>query len=321
MTAQGIKYSELVPTVQTRLESFKLSVPLSYNVSMSELTTFRVGGIAEVLARPRNTDELSEVLLAARELGIRPFILGGGANIVVADDGVSGIVIHTGSLSGISVEKSSVRAGAGEQISDVSHAAADAALSGLDFIYAMPGSTGGAVWMNARCYDGEIAGILGEVKSIYIDGERVGEVERYVPRAEDFAYKISPFQDGRRVITEVRFDLMSGPDGSEAIWRRMEHHEADRRAKGHFHSPCAGSIFKNNRAFGEPSGKIIDRCGLRGRQVGGARISDWHGNIIINTGDATASDIHRLMTETREQVYRDTGFLLEPEVLFVGDWT
>jgi len=288
---------------------------------MESLTTFRVGGPAEALIRPRSTEELAAVLRACTALEIEPFVLGGGANIVVSDRGIPGVVIHTGNLLGLRVEGEMLIAGAGEAVSDASRAAAEAELAGLDFIYAMPGSTGGAVWMNARCYDGEIAPILAEVHSVHVDHHRAGEVETYAAEEADFGYKRSPFQDGRRIITEVRFRLHREPGSRARLLETMHDHEADRRAKGHFDAPCAGSIFKNNREFGEPSGKIIDRCGLRGYQIGGARISDVHGNIIINTGSAAAADIHALMTETRERVYRDTGFLLEPEVLFVGDWT
>jgi UDP-N-acetylmuramate dehydrogenase len=101
----------------------------------------------------------------------------------------------------------------------------------------------------------------------------------------------------------------------------MREIEEDRRGKGHFAAPCAGSIFKNDRQFGEPSGKIIDRVGLRGLRHGGAQVSSGHGNIIINTGTASARDIRDLVTEVQDQVYRETGHLLDPEVLFLGDWT
>lgn len=287
---------------------------------MESLTTFRVGGPAEVLARPRSTAELVEILRACAELEVKPFVFGGGANIVVADRGIPGVVIHTGLLLGTEVAGERLTVGAGEPISDVSRVAAEAELAGLEFIYAMPGTTGGAVWMNARCYGGEIASVLAEVRFLLLDRGHEGEPGVYTSNTEDFAYKVSPFQDGRRIITEVIFALRYERDARERLFAEMSDHEADRRAKGHFDAPCAGSVFKNNREFGEPSGRIIDRCGLRGTQIGGARISDRHGNIIINTGGASAADIRALVTETRERVYRETGLLLEPEVLFVGDW-
>ncbi len=303
-------------TVQRRLEKFKLEAPITYNESLAELTTFRVGGPAEVLARPQSTEQTASVLAAAASESIPVFVLGGGANIVVSDRGISGLVLYTGDMRHVSTAGSIFRAEAGARISDAAATAANWQLRGLDFIFAMPGSVGGAVWMNARCYGGEIASILRRVEYLHLDGTP-GE---YVARSDDFAYKISPFQDGKRVITAAEFNLTEASGERDALWRRMREIEEDRRAKGHFAAPCAGSIFKNNRAYGEPSGKIIDRVGLRGLRNGSAMVSEGHGNIIINTGGASAWDIRMLVTDVQKRVYRTTGFRLEPEVLFVGDW-
>lgn len=303
-------------TVQRRFEKFKLSCPVLFDQPLAEMTTFQVGGPADILARPRSVAELQEVLLAAGEAEIPTTVLGGGANIVVSDRGIRGLVVWLGDLNRINLSEGGVVAGAGADISAVAAFAADHERSGLEFIYAMPGSTGGAVWMNARCYGGEIAPLLDQVE--YVD--RSGAAGVYVPRAEDFAYKVSPFQDGQRLITAVSFRLQPAPGCREQMWAEMLAHEEDRRAKGHFTYPCAGSIFKNDRRFGQPSGRIIDELGLRGRQRGAARVSDQHGNIIVNTGAARAADIRELTLEIRDVVRERTGFELEPEVLFIGDW-
>lgn len=304
-------------TVARSLAKFKLSTPLIHDAPLAPRTTFRVGGPADVLAVPRSADELAALLHAAAEAAIPVTLLGGGANVVIADAGIRGLVIATVGLRGLSVDSSDgtlVTAGSGEPISDVAAFAADTGLAGLDFIYAMPGTAGGAVWMNARCYDGEIAPILHAVHFVARDGT----TGVYHPHPDDFGYKISPFQDGARIITSVTFRLRRG-DGA-ALWRRMRELEADRTAKGHFDAPCAGSIFKNNRAFGAPSGRILDELGVRGQRVGGAAVSDRHANIIVNTGTATATDIRILVTELQELVMRRRGFHLEPEVLFPGEW-
>lgn len=328
--------------LQWEREKFKLEEPMEFDVPLAPWTTFRVGGPADALARPRSEEELIRLIRFARKSGIPITVLGGGANVVVGDAGIRGLVILTTGLDRIRREENRLYVGAGKPISDASAFAAEHGLAGLAFIYAMPGTTGGAIWMNARCYDGEIAPILREVRYLDIEGcgeredlhgaaragafgERRGArppgdhavgVYQVVP--EDFSYKISPFQDGRRIILEGVFDL--APSGGRDLWSEMRDHEDDRRRKGHFDAPCAGSIFKNNRAFGEPSGKIIDRLGLRGTQVGGARVSDLHGNIIINTGTASAGDIRTLTELVRERVRAETGFILEPEVLFIGEW-
>ena len=297
-------------------KNINLRVPLRYDAALADYTTFRVGGPADVLALPRTEAELYDVVAVAATADIPLTILGGGANVVVSDAGIRGIVLVTTELSRITIEGTIITAGSGAAISAVAATAADNELAGLDWIYAMPGSAGGAVWMNARCYGGEIADVLSSVS--YID--KSGARGIYKPVAADFDYKISPFQDGRRIITSISFFLSAEKGMREELWERMRGIEADRRSKGHFDAPCAGSIFKNDRRIGEPSGAIIDRLGLRGLGRGGARISPNHGNIIINTGAATAGDIRALVTEVQDRVYRRLGHNLEPEVLFIGEW-
>jgi UDP-N-acetylmuramate dehydrogenase len=282
-------------------------------------TTFQVGGPADLYFRPETVDEVTQIVHAAREENIPLFVLGGGANILVSDRGIRGIVLDTAAFASVRFEAQAdgsmlFRAGAGMAVSDASAEAAGQNLSGMAFIYAMPGSVGGAVWMNARCYGASISDILVHVD--YID--EAGSFHHYIPQAEDFAYKISPFQGRRTVILEAAFRLL--PGSAELLWKEMREVEADRRKKGHFAAPCAGSVFKNNREFGAPSGRIIDGLGLRGFSIGGAKVSDLHANIVVNTGSATAADIKAVMDHLQQSVLRERGFLLDPEVLLVGEW-
>ena len=277
-------------------------------------TTFRVGGPADLFARPADAGDVAALLAWANEHEVPWFALGGGSNILVSDRGVRGLVIDTTSLSGIRVEGTTLTAGAGEPVSDVAAFAADRALAGLDFIYAMPGSTGGAVWMNARCYGGEISDVLAGVDLVEPRGER----GHYAPQTDDFGYKRSPFMSRAAIMTSVSFRLRPGEP--EELWPAMRAHEADRRAKGHFAAPCAGSVFKNNRAFGRPSGAIIDSLGLRGHTIGRAKVSDLHANIVVNTGGATASEIRGVVEHVEQEVAARLGLTLEREVLYVGDW-
>lgn len=286
---------------------------------MSEHTTFQVGGPADVYLRPRTVEEATQIIHAAREENVPLFVLGGGANILVSDRGIRGIVLDTAEFSSVSFDaqpdgSTLFRAGAGMPVSEASAEAAGRNLSGMAFIYAMPGSVGGAVWMNARCYGASIADILVHVD--YIDEE--GTFHHYLPREEDFAYKVSPFQGRRTVIVEAGFRLLPGT--AEVLWKEMHEVEADRGEKGHFAAPCAGSVFKNNRKFGAPSGRIIDGLGLRGFSIGGAKVSDLHANIVVNTGSATAADIRAVIDHLQQSVLRERGFRLDPEVLLVGDW-
>jgi len=134
----------------------------------------------------------------------------------------------------------------------------------------------------------------------------------------EFSYKRSPFQGRGDFILSAAFQLSHG--NTKEILARMDTNRRDREEKGHYRFPSAGSVFKNNPDFGKPAGKIIDELGLRGLQTGGARIADWHGNFIINTGGARAKDIRALTEEAAARVKQATGFILEPEILFVGSW-
>ncbi|TVR67348.1 MAG: UDP-N-acetylmuramate dehydrogenase [Spirochaetaceae bacterium] len=300
------------------MEKFKPDCPVEYGTPLAPYTTFRVGGPAEVLAHPRNVEELARLVRFQKEAGVPLTVLGGGANVVVSDRGIRGLVVHTGKLHGIRHEGTTLYVAAGTPISEAAAYAADHDLGGLAFIYAMPGSTGGAIWMNARCYDGEIAPILEKTRYLSLEEHDFCTVGTYQTRREEFGYKISPFQRGTRVILEATFRLT--PGRRSLLWEEMRDHEEDRRRKGHFLAPCAGSIFKNNRAFGAPSGRIIDQLGLRGRQHGGARVSDLHGNIIVNHGNATAREIRELVEYVQQQVELERGIRLEPEILFLGEW-
>jgi UDP-N-acetylmuramate dehydrogenase len=290
---------------------------LNYNEPMSRHTSFRVGGPADLFIRP-GADVFPEyaalVLESARIEGIPLFILGGGANIVVSDRGIRGVVLDTGGWRGAAAEGTALTLRAGTTVDGAVEAAAAAGLGGLEFLAGMPGNVGGAVWMNARCYERSVSGVLASTEILDESG-----VRRWVPaRPEDFGYKKSPFQGQSSLILAARFALEPRPEAE--IRGEMAEHRRDREAKGHYRRPSAGSVFKNNRDFGEPTGKIIDELGLRGLAVGGAQVAPWHGNIIINTGNASAADIRALTEETARRVRAARGFMLEPEILFVGDW-
>ncbi|MDR2630588.1 MAG: UDP-N-acetylmuramate dehydrogenase [Spirochaetaceae bacterium] len=290
---------------------------LAYDEPMSRHTTFRAGGPADLFIRPEGEGFPAYAALlreSAGTEGIPLFILGGGANILVSDRGLRGVVLDTGGWRGAVAEASGLLVRSGTPVDEAVEAAAAAGLGGLEFLAGMPGTIGGAVWMNARCYDRSVSDVLKETEILDEAGAR-----RWIPaRPEDFGYKKSPFQGQRALIFSARFALTPRPEAE--IRREMEEHRRDREAKGHYRYPSAGSVFKNNRAFGKPTGKLIDELGLRGLAIGGAMIAPWHGNIIINTGNARASEIRALTEETAARVKAALGFTLEPEILFAGDW-
>jgi UDP-N-acetylmuramate dehydrogenase len=205
-----------------------------------------------------------------------------------------------------------VRAGTG--MDALVDAAVEQGRGGLEFLAGMPGTLGGAVWMNARCMEKSISDMLIETEIVDETGKHL-----ILPYKDgDFSYKKSPFQGREVLILSAKFRVYERE--AEEIRREAESLRRDREAKGHFRAPSAGSAFKNNRAFGKPAGKIIDELGLRGFSVGGAAVAPWHGNFIINTGNATAEDIRALVNAVTEKVRAARGFVLEPEILFVGDW-
>jgi UDP-N-acetylmuramate dehydrogenase len=281
---------------------------------MAEHTSFRIGGPADVYVVPADAREAAQVQgLCARE-SVPCFLLGGGTNVLVSDRGIRGVVIDLSHLSGIDVEGTSIIARGGTPVSDVAAAALDSCLTGMEFAYALPGSVAGAVWMNARCYEKEISDILSFVE--HLDSDFTSR--RYVMRKDDWAYKKSPFQAIRGAILTAGFTL--APGDPVRIRAEMQDHKQDRGRKGHFLFPCAGSVFKNNRAFGAPTGKLIDSLGLKGTWAGGARVAPFHGNIIVNADKARASDVLSLIELLESEVRRRLGFELEREVILVGDW-
>ncbi len=292
----------------------KIQGRVSFDVPLAPLTSYRVGGPADVLVSPAGPEDIAAVLSLARKEGIPHFVLGGGANILISDRGIRGIVLHMTSIDELTLSEGGLTVGAGREMSEVSERAAAASLGGLEFIFSMPGSVGGAIWMNARCYGSSISDVL-EWTEVVDEDLKLTVVPR---RPGDFEYKSSPFQGRDQVIVRARFALRA--DLTSSLLKVMEANRADRARKGHFFAPSAGSVFKNNHAFGDPSGKIIDRLGLRGFRIGGAQVSPYHANIIINSGGATAIDIETLIRHVAARVKDELGFELEREVVSVGEW-
>jgi UDP-N-acetylmuramate dehydrogenase len=336
----------------------KINIPLPrfgefrYDEPMALHTTFRIGGPADLWVKPAAEifpEYAAELLALTRREGIPVFVLGGGANLVVADKGIRGVVLDTGCWSGwefgaapgLGGGAANARLAPGEPVCEggpvqsaaagdgvlrvrsgtvmdaLVDAAAEQGWAGPEFLAGMPGTIGGAVWMNARCGEKSISDILIGTEIIDFSGESVKRL--WVPyEAGDFSYKKSPFQNMDAMILSVEFSIKTGD--SHKLRRDLEALRRDREVKGHYRAPSAGSAFKNNRAFGKPTGKIIDELGLRGYAVGGAAVAPWHGNFIINNGYATAEDVRALVESLIEKVRVALGISLEPEILFVGDW-
>jgi UDP-N-acetylmuramate dehydrogenase len=303
-------------------------VSVRYNEPMKDHTTFKVGGPADCLISAGCegfTRFCINVLSCCRYEKIPVFILGGGANIVVSDKGIRGIVLDMGAWTGESVSDSYSEGEmvfkSGTSMDEAVDTACAAGFSGLEFLAGMPGTLGGAIWMNARCYGSEIADVLNWVEVISREQETKNEYVIKKIDIEDtsgFAYKQSPFQKMDCIILNAAFKLKKGD--KEKMLVKTNEYRNDRKEKGHYLFPCAGSAFKNNRNFGKPSGQIIDELGFKNFQIGGAQIAPFHGNIVINKDNAAATDIRTLMNEIASKVKEKTGFILEAEILFVGEW-
>lgn len=290
---------------------------LHFNEPMSKHTTFKTGGPADIYCAPADVEELKNILKEVNLTNTPKYIIGGGANLLVSDHGLRGIVIDTCELNAVRLtEDGDLQCGAGLVMDKAADAALDGGFSGFDSFFGMPGTVGGAVWMNARCYGVSISDLIISVEYI-IPGE---EKTRILKSTEmKFDYKKSIFQEKDWIILEAGFKLL--PGNKNEIRRTMDKNRADRENKGHYAGPSAGSIFKNNRSFGKPSGAIIDSLSLRGSSAGGAIISKEHANIFMNTGSATSADILNLIRRTQKKVMEAYGFELEPEIQLIGDFT
>ena len=209
------------------------------------------------------------------------------------------------------VKDNIVCAEAGAKISNLAEFSCKSFLSGLEYFFGMPGTTGGSIYMNARCFGQSVSDILSKVTFI----NKEGELSDYKADKNDFGYKVSPFQNNENVIISAEFTLEE--NRKTDLFEKMAEFKKEREAKGHYAYPSAGSVFKNNRDFGQPSGKLIDSLGLRGFAVGGAMVSTLHANIIVNRGNALAKDVKELVTIIQEKVYNAYGYLLEREIIYI----
>ena len=278
---------------------------------MSRHTSFRIGGPARLMALPRSRKEAAAAVKAARELGVRPFYLGNGSNLLVADRGYEGFILKTGGLDQVREVNRRLRAESGIPLSRLAVAAVDRGLAGLEFAHGIPGSLGGAVTMNAGAYGGEMVQVLTAVT--FLDGE--GNVVTLPAEECHLTYRHSDFTEHpERLILEAEFDLPQG-DGAESR-AKVEDLARRRKEKQPLEWPSAGSTFK--RPQGYFAAALIEECGLKGIRVGDAQVSEKHAGFVINRGTATCADVLALTELIQETVLREKGISLELEVRTLG---
>lgn len=278
---------------------------------MARHTTFRVGGPARLMAFPKDKKEIKAAVRAADQMGIVPFFLGNGSNLLVADKGIEAFVIKTGGLDQTREVNRRLRAECGIPLSRLAVAALGRGLTGLEFAHGIPGSLGGAVVMNAGAYGGEMVQVLTAVTYLDKHGQ-----EHTVPASEcSLTYRHSMFTDHPEwLVLEAEMELEQGD--AEEIRAKMEDLAQRRKSKQPLEYPSAGSTFK--RPEGYFAAALIEQCGLKGLTVGGAQVSEKHAGFVINRGGATCADILKLTEQIKETVLRETGVTLELEVRTLG---
>ncbi len=285
-------------------------IPFKENEPLAAHCTFKIGGPAEVFVLPETEQQLCAAVALCKEQAVRYYLLGNGSNILFADAGYRGAVIDTTAMkTELTIDGTQVTAGAGLRLSALCTAALENSLAGLEFAYGIPGTVGGAVYMNAGAYGGEVKDVLTAVRYLTAEGETVE-----APAAElDLSYRHSVFEENGGCILSAGFRLEQGDPA--AIKARMNELMAKRVEKQPLDKPSAGSTFK--RPAGAFAAALIDQCGLRGYRHGGAAVSDKHCGFVVNLGGATCADVLALCDEVRAIVKEKTGYDLEKEIRVV----
>ena len=282
---------------------------LRRNADLSKTNWFRVGGPAEFLFKPENTQDLSD-FLAALPLEVPVTILGVGSNVIVRDGGIDGVVIRLGrGFTEITPADNQIEAGGGCLDIHVSAIARDNGLSGLEFLSGIPGTIGGAVRMNAGAYGSDVSQTLIEAEIV----ERNGTIRTLSNKELGFTYRHSALPEGA-IVTKAVFQTQ--PGNREDIAKKMQEIAASREATQPIRTRTGGSTFKN--PIGQKAWELIDKAGCRGLTLGGAQVSEMHCNFLINTGSATAADLENLGEEVRRRVHEKTGVMLEWEIKRMG---
>ena len=278
---------------------------------MAPHTSWRIGGPADIFLSVASTDDLIEAVLAAREQGLPVFILGGGTNILVSDRGVRGVVVEN-KVNDVRVDGPRLTATAGVTMAHLAAVAARSGIAGLEFAATIPGTVGGAVHGNAGAFGTETKDVVEEV-ALFEPETGV----RIVPTGElAFSYRYSALKDRFAVVLQATF--RGEQSDRDTVVRRIKVMANERLTKQPLALPNSGSVFKN--PAGDHAGRLVEAAGLKGLRVGGAVVSEKHGNFIVNQSNATASDVRALIEEIQRRVYDKFGVKLDPEVEFIGEW-
>lgn len=278
---------------------------------MSKHTSFKIGGNADVYIKVNNLSKLSTILKECQASDVDYMILGNGSNLLVSDDGIRGVVIRLdGDFRKITLlDDTTIFCGAGATLAYLCKFALNCGLSGLEFAWGIPGTVGGAVFMNAGAYDGEMKDVVHSVSHISPSG-KIGRTEK---ENMNFGYRTSVYRSNNMIITGVTLKLKKG--NPDEIRAKMDDYMSRRSTKQPLEYPSAGSVFK--RPEGNFAGALIEQCGLKGKTCGGAQVSEKHAGFIINKSNATSKDVRDLIGEIQKTVSDKTGYNLECELIIL----
>lgn len=281
------------------------------NALMKEHINFEVGGPADILLIPSKVEQIIESIKICKENNIPYFVMGNGSNLLVKDGGIRGVVIKLTGLTNLEVNDEEIKAGCGVMLKELSDKALENSLTGLEFACGIPGSVGGAVFMNAGAYNGEIKNVIKEAEVITSSGEIVTLSKDEL----ELGYRTSKVMKDNSIVINATFKLQKG--NKAEIKETIDDLTQKREEKQPLEYPSAGSTFK--RPEGYFAGKLIQDSGLKGYSIGGAAVSSKHSGFVINKGNATAKDILDLIAYIQEEVKRQFGVELHTEVRIIGE--
>ena len=298
----------------SKLSEFISDDRIKYNEPLSSHTSFNIGGPADVFVSVENADELSKVIAFAKEENINYFLLGNGSNVLASDEGFRGIIIKlTGDFNEATVDGEIIKAGAGITLTKLANVAMNASLTGLEFASGIPGTLGGALFMNAGAYGGEMCQVVTSVKVL---DKADGSIKSFTNEEMEFGYRHSALKENGCIALSCEMKLSTSD--ATTIRETMLDLNKRRKEKQPLEYPSAGSTFK--RPEGYFAGKLIEDAGLGGYTVGGAQVSEKHKGFVINKGGATAKDVKDLIDHVIKTVKEKDNVTLEPEVLFLGEF-
>ena len=285
---------------------------IRHDFPLSRVTSFHIGGSADLAVYPADAEAFAYALDAVAQAGVPYTVIGNGSNTLVRDGGFRGVVFVTTDMRRVTIDGTRLTGGCGVLLGSIGTNASRAGLAGAEFANGIPGTLGGAVYMNAGAYGGQLADIVCETVCYDLDAKQVLHLDN---AAQHFGYRHSVFMEKNYIILSATLQLTK--DEPDAIRARMNDYLARRREKQPLEYPSAGSVFK--RPEGHFAGKLIEDAGLKGLRVGGAEVSPKHAGFIVNVGGATTRDVLELIERIREKVYAMSGVTLECEIRTIGE--